>query len=145
MRTRQRRTDSADSPVRVFRRDRAQMLPGERTPEGYLRVHAMIAKPGVMEYQNADGTYGMCSVYSTLEPAPVLLLDGAYSTRPELADLVDFSLLVDAPIAVRHARLARREEPRFLAALHARWDEAEAYYFTYVRPPSTFDWILSAG
>ena len=56
MRTRQRRTDSADAPVRVHRRDRAQMLPGERTRDGYLRVHAMIARPGVMEYADLDGT-----------------------------------------------------------------------------------------
>ncbi len=31
------------------------------------------------------------------EPAPVIILDGAYSARPELADLFDLRVLLDAP------------------------------------------------
>jgi hypothetical protein len=34
-----------------------------------------------------DGTYGISTEIVRCEPAPVILLDGAYSTRPELADL----------------------------------------------------------
>src|SRR5579884_1064534 len=37
----------------------------------------------------------------TLEPAPVILLDGVYSTRPELADLVDLAILVEADDRIR--------------------------------------------
>ena len=31
----------------------------------------------------------------------------------------------------------------FLAAWHALWDDAEAFYFTEVRPPSAFDLVVS--
>lgn len=52
---RHRRTDAAD-PVRVQRHDRAQMLPAERTRDNLLRTQAMVAVPGVMEYEAPDGS-----------------------------------------------------------------------------------------
>jgi uridine kinase len=92
-----------------------------------------------------DGTYAMCTDFVEREPNAVIVLDGAYSTRPELADLIDLSVLVDVPVAVRHARLAAREEKSWLAAWHARWDDAEAYYFSHVRPASSFDLVVTTA
>jgi hypothetical protein len=71
-----------------------------------------------------------------------VLLDGAYSARPELADIMDYAILVEAPELLRRSRLAARERPQFLEEWHARWGAAEEYYFTRVRPPSTFDLVL---
>jgi para-aminobenzoate synthetase len=90
-----------------------------------------------------DGTYRLRAEPETRAPAPVLLLDGAYSAGPQLADLVGLSVLVDVPTAVRHARLAAREDPAFLAQWHARWDAVETYYFTVVRPRATFDLVVT--
>ena len=92
-----------------------------------------------------DGTYGMQSELVRREPAPVILLDGAYSAGPQLADLIDLAVLVDAPLAVRHARLAAREEAGFLRRWHARWDAVEAHYFTEVRPRASFDLVVCGG
>jgi uridine kinase len=89
-----------------------------------------------------DGTYAMRAVSSEQPPRPILLLDGAYSTRPELADVIDVAILVEAPAPVRLARLAAREAPGFLEGWRARWDAAEEHYFTRVRPASTFDVVL---
>ncbi|MBI1258940.1 MAG: hypothetical protein GC204_15830 [Chloroflexi bacterium] len=75
-------------------------------------------------------------------PADVIIVDGAYSSRPELSDLIDLSVLVDVPVDVRHARLLGRENADWLAGWHRRWDEAEAFYFEQVRPPSSFDLIV---
>ena len=93
----------------------------------------------------AGGTYGMKDEYEEREPTAVIILDGAYSARPELSDLINLSVLVYAPIETRHARLAAREDPHFLAAWHERWDEAEEYYFTQVRPISSFDLVVTNG
>lgn len=93
----------------------------------------------------AGGTYGMCANPTIREPAPVILLDGAYSAGPQLADLVDLAVLVDAPAAVRHARLAAREEQGFLERWHARWDAVEAHYFSQVRPRASFDLVVTNG
>jgi uridine kinase len=105
------------------------------------RWHAFDFEAGVLP----DGTYGMSSDWVSRDPAPVVLLDGAYSAGPQLADLVDLTVLVDAPEGERRARLEAREDPHFLEAWHARWDAAEAHYFTRVRPPSAYDLIVTTS
>jgi para-aminobenzoate synthetase len=92
-----------------------------------------------------DGTYGLQTDYVECAPAPVIILEGAHSARPELADLVDLSVLVEAPLAVRHARMAAREEANFLAQWHTRWDAVEVYYLTQVRPAASFDLVVNNG
>ena len=92
-----------------------------------------------------DGTYAMRSDYVERQPTPVILIDGAYSSQPALADLIDLAVLADAPLDVRHRRLAARENQHFIAAWHARWDAAEEYYFTHVRPKSGFDLVVITG
>jgi uridine kinase len=89
-----------------------------------------------------DGTYPVQGTPTELAAKPVVLLDGAYSARPELADVLDLSVLVEAAATTREARLAAREAPDFLRQWHARWDPAEEYYFRHVRPPSAFDVVL---
>jgi len=92
--------------------------------------------------ERLDGSYAISARTERCDPAPVILVDGAYSSRPELADLIDLSVLIDASEAVRSVRLAARESADFLRAWHDRWDGAEAYYFRYVRPPSSFDVVV---
>lgn len=92
--------------------------------------------------ERADGSYGMSQESIRRDPARVIILDGAYSSRPELADLIHCAILVEAPHATRNARLARREDAAFLVAWHRRWDAAEDYYFTEIRPPSSFDIVV---
>ncbi len=89
-----------------------------------------------------DGSYAMRTDFVECEPNAVIVLDGAYSTRPELADLIDFPVLIDAPVDVRHERLAAREDKKFLDSWHARWDAAEEYYFTHVRAKPSFDFVV---
>lgn len=90
----------------------------------------------------ADGTYPLQTTPTERLPKPVVLLDGAYSTRPELADLLDLRVLVEATSTSRQARLATREAADVLRRWHARWDLAEEYYFRHVRPPSAFDVVV---
>jgi para-aminobenzoate synthetase len=93
-----------------------------------------------------DGTYPMAAEAVTRGLASVIVLDGAYSARPEVSDLIDLAVLVDVPTSERHRRIAVREEDKaFLAAWHARWDAAEDYYFTHVRPPSSFDLVVAVS
>jgi len=89
-----------------------------------------------------DGTYGMEAAAKEREPADVILIEGAYSAGPALADVVDLAILVDVPVAERHARLRGREEAVFLEQWHARWDAVEAYYFHEVRPRGSFDLVV---
>lgn len=90
----------------------------------------------------SDGTYASRPDDVAREAAPVVVLDGTYSTRPELADLINLAVLIDVPAGVRHARLGAREEGGFLKRWHERWDSAEQDYLTRVRPVSSFDLVV---
>jgi uridine kinase len=78
------------------------------------------------------------------EPKPLIVLDGAYSARPELSDIIDLAILVEVhDDDDRRSRLVNRENADYMAAWHARWDPAEDYYFTNVRPRGSFDMVIS--
>ena len=89
-----------------------------------------------------DGTYGMNVNPIEMSPAKVILVEGAYSAHPALADLIDLAILMDVPIEERHARLETREDKDFLAKWHQRWDSVERYYFNEVRPRNSFDLVV---
>ena len=79
----------------------------------------------------------------TCDPAGVVIIDGAYSAGPCLADLVNLTVLIDVPVQERHARLHKREDPAFIKQWHRRWDLVEVFYFTQVRPKNTFDVVIN--
>lgn len=79
----------------------------------------------------------------TVAPKPLIVLDGVYSGRPELADLVNFAVLVTmADDAERRRRLIAREGETFMAGWHTIWDAAEDHYFSTIAPPARFDLIV---
>jgi uridine kinase len=90
-----------------------------------------------------DGTYALSTHSVERHPAPVIILDGAYSASPAIEDLIDLTVLIDVPSAERHRRLAQREDASFLRRWHAVWDDVEQYYFTEVRPAASFDLVVS--
>ncbi|MBN8580434.1 MAG: zeta toxin family protein [Anaerolineae bacterium] len=92
----------------------------------------------------SDGTYGMSEKYVEKQPAPVIILEGAYSSNPILSDLIDFKILIDLPILERHQRLDKREEDKqFLQRWHILWDAVEEYYFSEIMSTSSFDLVIT--
>jgi uridine kinase len=78
------------------------------------------------------------------KPAPVIILDGAYSCRPELADIVNLSVLVEmTDDKLRRQRLLVREGHDFMISWHERWDAAEDHYFKQVVPRSMFGLVIT--
>ena len=86
-----------------------------------------------------DGSHGPPK---TVGAADVVIVEGVFSARPELADLVDVRVLLDVPADVRSRRLAGRHDAQDL--MHF-WDRAEQYYFAEICPPHGFDLRLSAA
>lgn len=72
----------------------------------------------------------------------LVILEGAYSCRPELHDALDLRVLLDTPCDVRRQRLLEREGAAYRSEWEARWSVAEEYYFGTVMPPARFDLIL---
>jgi uridine kinase len=74
----------------------------------------------------------------------IVLLEGAYSCRPELGEQLDLRILLQAPSDVRRARLIAREGQEYWTDWTGRWDSAEHYYFGTVMPPDRFDIVLGS-
>jgi uridine kinase len=86
-----------------------------------------------------DTETALLAIATTLRPAPFVILDGAFSTRPELMDLIDYTVLVTVSDGIRRERLNRREGEQYLTDWHPIWAAAEDYYFTHVQRPTDFD------
>ncbi len=92
-----------------------------------------------------DGS-GLSASPIVVQPADIIILDGAYSSRPELEDLIDFSILViSQDDAARRRRLILREGLKYMQRWHRLWDPAESHYFTHIRPSTAFDAIITNG
>lgn len=89
------------------------------------------------DWERNDGSLG---AGQRVEPGGVVILEGVYSARPELADLIDLAVQVEADPAVRWARLAARPDDPGWTRL---WDRGEDYYFQVVRPREGFDLRVS--
>jgi uridine kinase len=76
-------------------------------------------------------------------PAPVVILEGVYAARPELADLLDLRVVLIAPDEMRLARLVAREGA--IGAWERQWHEAEEFYFASIMPTASFDVAVTAS
>ncbi|WP_428269463.1 uridine kinase family protein [Haliangium sp.] len=76
------------------------------------------------------------------DPAAIVILEGVYSARPQLADLVDLAVLIELPDPLRLAQLHRREGEHIQPEWERRWASAEEWYFDMVMPPAAFDLVL---
>jgi para-aminobenzoate synthetase len=92
-----------------------------------------------------DGTWALQKEATEVEPAEIIILEGAYAASPALADLIDLAVLIEVSVDVRHKRLRDREEADFLAHWHELWDGFEAYYFDTVRTRESFDLVLATS
>ena len=83
----------------------------------------------------------VCGPEVLVAPRPVVILEGVFSSAPQLEDLVDRAVLMETPENERLRRLRIKVAPE-------DWDDdwllAEQVYFTVIRPPSFFDLVLSA-
>jgi uridine kinase len=83
-----------------------------------------------------DADDGRLALPKTIPAADVIIVDGVYAARPELADLVDLAVYLGVDPQTRADRYtARDEDPEW----RRFWERGETYYFSAVRPPADFD------
>jgi len=85
---------------------------------------------------------GSGDLWDAMTAEQKVVLEGVYSARPELADLVDLKALLLVPDDIRRAQLLAREGEAYRRDWEARWAEAELWYFASVMPPEAFDVVL---
>lgn len=77
-----------------------------------------------------------------MEARAVIILEGAYSARPELEDLIDFAILLELPENTRMERLLQREGE--IGPWERQWHRAEDWYFANVVSPDRFDLVIGS-
>jgi uridine kinase len=91
-------------------------------------------------FQRYDWNTNQLGLWQDVEPAGVVIIEGIYSARPELADLMDLRVLVQTPHTVRLERqLARNENS---ADWIARWAAAEQLYFDDILQRNPADLVV---
>jgi uridine kinase len=75
----------------------------------------------------------------------VVILEGAYSCRPQLRDLLNLAVLLDVPEETRRCQLLGREGDVYRSEWEGRWSSAEDHYFGFVVPPDSFDLVVGRG
>lgn len=85
---------------------------------------------------------GLDSKTITAQPKQVVILDGAYTARKELSDVVDYTILITLPHEARVRRVIEREGEAYSKDWHDTWQASMDYYFTVMRPPESFDLIV---
>ena len=121
--------------------------PGQMTIESYydwrrIRIEALEplrarAKATFRQFDWDTGTVQNGLV--TVEPGELVVLEGVFSSAPQLGDLIDRSVFVETAQAERFRRLRARVSPD-------EWDDgwlaAEQAYFDTLRPPGSFSLVV---
>jgi molybdopterin-guanine dinucleotide biosynthesis protein A/uridine kinase len=77
----------------------------------------------------------------TIPAADLIIVEGVYAGRPELAELVDIAVYLGMDPKRRAQRyVTRQDDPDWVRF----WERGEAHYFSAVRPPASFDIQLDA-
>ncbi len=76
----------------------------------------------------------------SVESRPVIVVEGVYSARPELRDLIDLAVLVDIDEDLRLQRLLEREGE--ISGWEQQWHLGENWYFTNVALRESFDFVV---
>jgi molybdenum cofactor guanylyltransferase len=109
-----------------------------------LRDEALLplrtGRPATFQPYDWDADDGRLAPPKTIPAADVVILDGVYAARPELADLVDVAVYLAVDPQTRARRYVERHNDPDWARF---WERGEAHYFSAVRPPAGFDVQLS--
>jgi uridine kinase len=79
----------------------------------------------------------------TIAPEPLIIVEGLFVSRPELAHVVDIAVLVVADAGSRRRRQGDRADAS--KEWLEKWEAAERWYFEHLRQPSSFDVVITGS
>jgi uridine kinase len=112
-------------------------------PWNRMRDEALIPlhRGETAKYQRYDWSTDRPLDWVSVEPAEIVLVEGVYSSRPELRPMLDATIFVEAPRAERLRRVLARD-PNLVGDWLTPWMTAEDWYFEHMRPQATADLAL---
>lgn len=99
-----------------------------------------LSRGDTARFQRYDWNANQLGSWEHVTAANVVIIEGVYSARLELADLMDLRVLVETPGSVRHERQVLRNENG--ADWIARWGAAEELYFDDILPGNPADLVV---
>lgn len=144
---------AAGTPVAVVHFDDFFLLSGQRTPGSpsfdwrRLRdeVLAPLGRGEPARYARYDWSRDELSGTTEVPPGRVVLVEGVFTCRRELADLYDLRVWVDCPRGLRLARGLARDGEEARERWERDWMPAEDRYVEAHRPSERADFILSGA
>ena len=91
-------------------------------------------------YRRHDWVTNGLAEWHEIDPRGVVIVEGVYSTRPELRPYFDVTVYVDAPRKVRLARLLDRRYPDISWVEH--WMAGEDWYVEHVHPTKQVELVV---
>ena len=127
-----------------------------------LRTSARLSEPGGnVHYErfaqevapfighNCAFSYGVfdCSVMAitgrkTINPSPLLIVDGSYCMRPEFQALYDVKIFMKTPPELQRARIVSRNGDQLYSDFKYKWIPMENAYFSHFSIKETCDFVL---
>ena len=101
-----------------------------------------LSRRQVARYQRRSWNTGRLGEWVEVQPQGIILVEGVYTTRPELRAYYDITLFVETNVALRMQRQGERTDPSDWVA---RWEAAEAYYLHHYQPHKNVDLILAGA
>jgi uridine kinase len=99
----------------------------------------------IARYQRYDWETDRLNQWVIVEPNEIVLVEGVYSTRPELRPLIDIAVFVETPRDERRKRMIARGqlENDLGSDWMTPWMAAEDWYFANVRPAAHADLVVA--
>ena len=91
-------------------------------------------------YQRYDWGSDRLAEWIVVEPREIIIVEGVFSMRPELKDLIDVTIFVETPRAERMRRMTTR--PQSNSWWIDSWIAAEDWYFENLAPHLNSDLIV---
>ena len=126
-----------------------EVLAGLKPKEGYQRffdwerLRDQVLKPlrggSVSRYRRYDWSTRKLRGWVRVLPRGIVIVEGVYSSRPELRDYYDAKIFVDTPRSERMRRIHARNDDLLWIK---RWTEAENWYIEHIRPIEYADLVI---
>jgi len=91
-------------------------------------------------YQRYDWTTDRLTDWIEIEPRQIVLVEGVFSTRPELRALINVAIFIETPRDERMRRMLAR--PQGSTSWMDRWMAAEDWYLKNVAPNRNADLVI---
>lgn len=91
-------------------------------------------------YQRYDWSTDRLAQWIEIEPREIVIVEGVFSTRPELRTLIEVAIFIETPREERMRRMLAR--PQASIGWMDRWISAEDWYLEHIAPHRKADLVV---